>query len=82
MRNVNKDTGTTTNILTATRFAYWGHDAIPIPAHLRNFEDFDIVNQGVGHKCIFPDQLVNHFVDWFEGLNAQGVIGTPVLFLD
>ena len=82
MRNVNKDTGTTTNILTATRFAYWGHDAIPIPAHLRDFESFDIVKKGVGHKCIFPDQLVNQFVDWFEGLNVQGVIGTPAKFLD
>ena len=80
-KNVNNDTGKTTNVLIASRFAYWGHDAITIPAHLRDFEGFDIVIGGRSHKCIFPDQLVCEFFEWFEGLNVQGVIGTPAMFL-
>lgn len=81
MANVRTDTNHTTNVLIGHRFAYWGKDAIDIPARLRKFHKFDIVKSFSGHKCRFPDELVSEFAEWFNDLGAQGFLGSPSEFL-
>lgn len=78
--NLRTDTGRTDKVLIGNRFAYWGKEAIPVPQRLRNCQGHDVVANKRGDKSIFPDEVVAAFVEWFEGLGAQGIIGEPIMF--
>ncbi len=80
VRNLNKDTGTTERILVSEKFAYWGGEAIPVPADFRDFDGWDIVNVGVGHKCRFPEALPPSFEAWFDTQPDRGLVGLPGRF--
>jgi len=80
LANVMNDTGHTENVLIGRRYAYWGKDAIDIPDRFRNHTGYDIVKSGPGHKCLFPEDLVQEFAGWFKSLNAQGFMGAPSEF--
>jgi len=78
--NLEKDTGRTERVLIGWRFVYWGSDAAKIPCMFRDFGGIDVVKSGQGHKCRFPAEMVDAFVEWFEGLGLQGIIGAPGKF--
>jgi hypothetical protein len=47
--------------LVARHFFYFGENAVPIPAKYA-----DLVCRGRGHRCNFPEELVEDFVAWLE----------------
>ena len=75
IHNIINDTQTD-RVLISRHFAYWGSEAIDIPAQ---FLDFNGISLSVGraHKSKFPNDFVTDFVQWFESLNLQGYLGTP-----
>lgn len=74
--NLLKDTGTN-KVLISTDFAYWGQSGPKIPDKFRNYNAFDIC-AGIGHKCNFPESLVNEFITWFRSLESSGFLGSPL----
>jgi hypothetical protein len=74
-RNIDNDTQSD-GVLLSRRFAYWGSNAISIPAHLldRDGESILIVR---GYRRHFSDEFIAAFVSWFEGLQMQGYLGAP-----
>jgi hypothetical protein len=74
-RNIDNDTQSD-GVLLSRRFAYWGSNAISIPAHLldRDGESLLIVR---GYRRHFSDEFIAAFVSWFDGLQMQGYLGAP-----
>ena len=81
IRNINNDTQTD-RVLISDDYIYWGGKGPEIPATYRNFDGFDLCKVGVGHKCNFPDNMVNEFVDWIQSLEDQGYCGPPLDWLN
>lgn len=76
LANVRNDTQAN-RILVSSDFAYFGGEGPSIPAHFRNFGGVDICGLR-GHKCEFPAQLIQEFVNWFRSLGASGYAGRPL----
>lgn len=76
VRNIDNDTQID-RVLISDDYIYWGGEGPEIPAEYRNFDGFDLCKAGMGHKCNFPDNMVNEFVDWVRSLEEQGYCGTP-----
>ena len=81
IRNINNDTQTD-RVLISDDYIYWGGEGPEIPTTYRNFDGFDLCKAGVGHKCNFPDNMVDEFVNWIRSLGDQGYCGTPLDWLD
>jgi len=60
------------NVLIARHFFYLGADAEPIPARY-----MALVCRGRGHRCKFPDELVEGFVAWLFATLPAGQHGDP-----
>ncbi len=71
-KNVARDTRVN-RVLVAQRFAYLGGEDLRIPETFHG-----IIHAGRGHKCRFPEALVQEFIAWFESLELQGLIGRPL----
>jgi hypothetical protein len=74
--NLRSDTSVD-RVLISSKFAYWGDSAPNVPAAFRNWEGVDIVHHGVGHRCHFPQELVNAFAAWIEPELRLGRKGRP-----
>ena len=77
INNIENDTQTD-RVLISDDYIYWGGEGPEIPTTYRNFDGCDLCKAGVGHKCNFPDDMVNEFVDWIRSLGYQGYCGTPL----
>jgi hypothetical protein len=76
--NIRHDTKAN-RVLLATDFIYWGGHGPPIPARFRDYEGFDVCC-GRGHKCNFPEDMVESFVRWIRSLAESGFAGAPKEF--
>lgn len=74
-RNVANDTKAD-KVLIGSRFAYWGADAIPIPAEFCGAGS-ETIMLGIGFRSNFSDVFVQSFVQWLHSLKEQGCIGEP-----
>jgi hypothetical protein len=63
-------------VLISERFSYFGGSGPVIPATLRHGLGADLVRQGQGHQCRFPQALIDASVAWFLTLDT-GVLGRP-----
>lgn len=75
VRNIANDTQSE-GVLVSRHFAYWGSNAIKIPLQLLDFNGETILI-GRGYRHSFSDAFVREFVQWFDGLHAQGFLGPP-----
>jgi hypothetical protein len=60
------------NVLVARRFFYFGDNAVSIPARYGA-----LVCRGRGHRCNFPEEVVEHFVAWLSEKFPPGRHGEP-----
>jgi len=74
--NIEHDTRVS-RVLIGTQFAYWGGYGPAIPSRFRKWRGQDLCHQHPGHKCLFPDGLVESFVHWFCSLDITGYRGQP-----
>jgi hypothetical protein len=63
-------------VLVARRFSYFGGVGPTIPTSLRNDFGMDLVHPSQGHRCRFPQELINAAIAWFGSLDT-GVLGRP-----
>lgn len=76
--NVSHDTQTN-RVLIGTEFVYWGAEGPLVPKRFRQYKGFDLCANR-GHKCNFPDDLVNAFLSWVQSLGANGYVSRPAEF--
>ncbi|MGH3040811.1 MAG: hypothetical protein ACRDNG_03565 [Gaiellaceae bacterium] len=74
--NVEHDTGTD-RVLISDHFAYWGGEGPEIPAEFRDWDGVDVSLGRQGHRCNFPNELVEQFVKWLEEMGMDGYVGRP-----
>lgn len=60
-------------VLVSDHFTYWGGSGPSIPT---SFGD-DICKRGSGHRCHFPDELVEGCIAWLRSLNETGYCSDP-----
>ena len=65
-------------VLCSTDYAYWGGSGPKISQRFRNYCGYDICCMTQGHKCRFPNDLVNRFVAWIRSLNQNGYLDAPL----
>ncbi len=75
--NIRNDTKAD-RVLCSTDYAFWGGSGPKIPEEFRNFRGKDICCPMQGHKCRFPDDLVDRFVEWIRSLNQNGYCDAPI----
>lgn len=75
--NIQRDTKSD-SMLLGYMFAYWGGLGPQIPSCFRNWDGEDLCKWGTGHKCCFPESMVDAFVDWFLTLDERGFLGEPL----
>ena len=75
--HVSRDTSAP-RVLISQAFAYYGDQAINIPAEFRNWEGLDICSGGPGYKRNFPDDLRAAFMTWLESQADRGIAGEPL----
>jgi hypothetical protein len=63
-------------VLVGRRFSYFGGNGPQIPASLRADHSMDLVHSGQGHRCRFPQELVDATIEWLGALET-GVLGRP-----
>lgn len=63
-------------VLVSRDFSYFGGAGPAVLGSLRNDFSVDLVHQARGHRCRFPQELVDAAVSWFEQLD-RGVLGRP-----
>ena len=78
-QNVKHDTRVD-RVLIGTQFTYWGGSGPKIPKRFRDYRSVDICHSTSGHKCRFPEQLVQAFVTWIESSDNYGYKGEPLEF--
>ena len=61
-------------VLVSDDFIYWGGSGPKIPASLRD----DICKGGQGHKCKFPEELVQGCIAWLRARDEAGYRGDPL----
>jgi len=74
--NLRRDTGSD-NVLWSNDFAYWGRDAILIPAEFRNFKGDDLYPNNRAHRSRFNDGFVIALDEWFKKQPNRGYLGRP-----
>ena len=72
LRNVKNDTQVN-RILVSEDFVYWGGSGPLIP----DFPGVSICHTTQGHRCRFPDETVEAFVEWIRSLGEDGYCGAP-----
>lgn len=76
--NINNDTQTN-RILYSNDFVYWGGSGPELPSRFMEYGKTKINICAVrGHKNIFPEELVNEFIDWTRSLHIHGFQGEPL----
>ena len=70
--NRERDTSTTSKVLIANDFAYYGKSAINIPRSL-SF----VVKKGPGHKCRFANHEQVALHSWLMDLPERGYVDEP-----
>jgi len=65
-------------VLIGANFTYYGAAAIPIPKKFCN-ATID-VSAHRGHKSNFPEEFVEAFTAWLQGLGARGYVAAPAEF--
>ena len=70
--NIERDTGKTERVLLGREFAYWGADAIALPAELGKFRAF-----GRAGRSWFPDEERQNMWRWLQAVNDRGFRGEP-----
>ncbi|NEQ53437.1 MAG: hypothetical protein F6K11_25430 [Leptolyngbya sp. SIO3F4] len=68
--NIKSDTKTN-KVLLGTEFAYWGSSGPSLPRGLRH------MCGGRGHRCRFPEDERQRFIDWLKTNTDQGCQGLP-----
>ena len=76
VHNLRRDTGVD-RVLVGERYTYWGGGGPRIPAHIRSYQKYDLCAVTQGHKCRFPQPLVDQFLDWYWTLDVFGYCGRP-----
>ncbi len=71
-RNIDHDTKTD-RVLISDEFIYWGKSGPIIPM----FQNIDIRKKGSGHKCHFPEEVVNECINWIRTQRNQGYCEEP-----
>lgn len=78
--NIKNDTQTDL-ILVGEKFAYWGGNAPLLPVKFRR----PVVGQNIcanrGHKCNFPPQFVDSFLEWVDSREESGYLHKPKQFI-
>lgn len=72
VENLKRDTDATDRVLMGTDYCYWGGSGPFIP---QEFSEF--VHSTQGHKCKFPPERVELFVDWLRGSPERGYVSDP-----
>jgi len=72
-RNINHDTKID-RVLVSDKFVYFGGSGPRLP----KFAGVYICKKGPGHKCRFPECVIVKFIEWFDGLDAEGYCGEPL----
>lgn len=71
--NLERDTGSTDNVLAGRDYAYWGGSGPNLPVELQG-----ILHGTQGHKNnLIPPALVAAFVSWVRGMPDRGLLGRP-----
>lgn len=65
-------------VLISQTFAYYGDQAVDIPAEFRNWAGLDICSGGRGYRRQFPDDLRNAFIKWLEPQGGERIAGEPL----
>ena len=60
-------------VLISDDFIYFGGDGPEIPL----FSSHEICKKGPGHKCKFPSNVVDEFIDWIRSFGKAGCLGNP-----
>lgn len=71
VENLERDTGSTNNVLLANEFTYYGRNAVHLPDELAIFE-----KRGIGHTSTFPAKKIAELEAWLGA--RQGPIGRPI----
>jgi len=77
MDHVRRDTSAS-RVLISQAFAYYGDQAVDIPAEFRDWEGLDICSGGRGYRRHFPDDLRNAFILWLEPQKGERIAGEPL----
>jgi hypothetical protein len=75
--NVTHDTNVD-RVLISDHFTYLGGQGPEIPQPFRDFNGFDLVVGRQGHKCNFPEELVEQVLAWLDDLGVNGYAGRPL----
>ena len=63
-------------VLVSNKFWYFGADGPEIPIIFAK----EIIKQGIGHKIIDDDSLIESFISWLEMNYEEGYVGEPYEF--
>jgi hypothetical protein len=74
--NLGRDTSVD-RMLISDYFTYWGRVGPLVPNRFRAWGDIDVVNDGRGYRCRFPNELVTAFIEWLEPQLGDGFRGQP-----
>lgn len=58
-------------VLISNKFIYWGGQSPDYPAF-----HGDIIKRGPAHRCNFPQETVDAFIEWFDA-QEKGCLGAP-----
>ena len=72
--DVYRDTKTD-RVLISNDFIYWGSSGPPLPPE---FSGVSVLCSTQGHKCIFPEEVIESFVKWIRGFEERGRCGDPL----
>lgn len=64
-------------VLVSTMFSYWGRNGAEIPQKFRNYDGHDICKKGPGHRCHFPEEMVEKFLKWATETTEFNVVERP-----
>ena len=64
-------------MLMSDQFTYWDGQGREIPARFRDSDGVDVCVGRQGHKCNFPEDHVEAFLAWIQGLGITGYTGRP-----
>lgn len=74
--NIENDTQAD-RVLIGSDYVYWGGSGPRVPKRFRDFQGIDICGKR-GHKCHFPDHMIEGFVRWIRSLGDRGYCSTPL----
>jgi len=58
------------NVLISEHFYYFGAGAVALPSGLES-----LIHKNQGHRCKFPEELIQKFAKWLEKDFSPGVLG-------